>query len=295
MKEVNDLKKKVFLINSYSCRDKLEEIRRLIKTIMGDEEYETVESEYKGQITEVVKNLKNCVLYSVGGDGTLVEVINGAAGSDNEIFVVPAGTGNDFCRMLTDEKDYKKVLQDHASYTAAATDCGKAGETYFANIASVGYDAEIVKNSLRFKKIPVLRKISYIASLIYTIFTYKPIKPRLEIDGEIIEKPLLLAAFANGEYYGGGIHIAPTAKIDDGCFDVYLCDSVKRLTLITLLPKLLNGSHVKDRHIHIIKAKEIKLSSETPLLLNLDGELEETTETTVSLIEGGAKFYRKVR
>ncbi|MBR5721436.1 MAG: diacylglycerol kinase family lipid kinase, partial [Clostridia bacterium] len=85
----------------------------------------------------------------------------------------------------------------------------------------------------------------------------------------------------------------PTAKIDDGYLDVYLCDAVSRLKLITLLPKLLNGSHVKDKHMHIIKAKEIKLSSEKPLLLNIDGELEEVTETSVSVVENGARFYCK--
>ena len=287
------LKKKVFLINSYSCRDKMDTVRELIKTVMAGEEYEIFESEYSGHITEYCKNLSNCVLFSVGGDGTLLEVVNGSAGSDNEIFVIPAGSGNDFCRVLTDEKDYKKILRDHDSYAPETVDCGKAGDTFFANIASVGYDAEIVKNSLKFKSKPVLRKISYIASLLYTIFTFKPISPKLEIDGTVYSKPLLLAAFANGEYYGGGIHIAPTARIDDGYLDVYLCDAVSRFTLITLLPKLLNGSHVKDKHIHIIKAKEIRLSSEKPLLLNIDGELEEITKTSVSVVEGGARFYCK--
>ena len=287
------MKKKVFIINSYSCRDKMDTVRELIKTVMGDGDYEIFESGYRGHITEYCKNLDNCVLFSIGGDGTLLEVVNGSAGSDNEIFVVPAGSGNDFCRVLTDEKDYKKILRDYAAYTPKTVDCGKAGETFFADIASVGYDAEIVKNALKFKNKPVLRKISYIASLLYTIFTFKPINPKLEIDGTVYDKPLLLAAFANGEYYGGGIHIAPTAKIDDGYLDVYLCDAVSRLKLITLLPKLLNGSHVKDKHMHIIKAKEIKLSSEKPLLLNIDGELEEVTETSVSVVENGARFYCK--
>lgn len=287
------MKKKVFLINSYSCGKKLDKVRNLIKSVMGNEEYETVESAYRGEITEVVKKFENCTVFSVGGDGTLLEVINGAAQTNNDIFVVPAGTGNDFCRILTDEKDYRKVLCDYRSYTVKQIDCGKAGETFFANIASVGYDAEIVKNSMKFRKIPVLKKISYIASLLYTVFTFKPIKPKLEIDGITYEKPLLLAAFANGEYYGGGIHIAPTAKKDDGYLDVYLCDAVSRLALIFILPKLLNGSHIKDKHVHIIKAKEIKLSSEKPLLLNLDGELGEVTEKTISVVEGGARFYCK--
>lgn len=295
MKVVDRVKKNVFLINSYSCEKKIDDIRNLIKTVMANEEYETVESSYRGEITEVVKKLENSTVFSVGGDGTLLEVINGAAKTDNDIFVVPAGTGNDFCRVLTNEKDYKKVLSDYRSYVVKSVDCGKAGDYFFANIASVGYDAEIVKNSMKFRKIPVLKKISYIASLLYTVFTFKPIRPRLEIDGKTYEKPLLLAAFANGEYYGGGIHIAPTAKIDDGYLDVYLCDAVSRIALIFILPKLLNGSHIKDKHVQIIKAKEIKLSSEKPLLLNLDGELEEITETTISVVENGARFYCKDR
>ena len=287
--------KKVFLINAYSCADKLDRIRQLIQQAAGGEEYETVESTHAGHLTEAARSYHGCTLFSIGGDGTLLEVINGAAESDNEIFVVPAGTGNDFCRMLTDEKNYERILSDTGSYTAKTADCGKAGDTYFTNIASIGYDAEIVKNSLKYKNTPVLRKFSYILALIYTIFTYKCKRLRLTVDGTVYDQKVLLAAFANGQYYGNGIHIAPTAVIDDGFLDVYICDAVGKLKLITLLPKLLNGSHIKCRYMHIIKAKEIRIESDEPVLLNLDGELSETIGTTVSVIENGIKFYTKNR
>ncbi|MBE6896603.1 MAG: diacylglycerol kinase family lipid kinase [Ruminococcaceae bacterium] len=285
--------KKVFLINSFACSDKIDNIKESIKKAMAGEEYEIIESQKPGHISEAVKSYSNSTVFSVGGDGTLLETVNGAAQTDNEIFVVPAGSGNDFCRVLTDERDYQKVLLDIKAYSPKTVDCGKAGNTYFANIASVGYDAEIVKNASKFKDKPLLRKFSYILSIFYTLFTFKPLKLKLTIDGVVYEQKFLLAAFANGQYYGGGIHIAPTAIIDDGYLDVYLADAMNKFQILMILPKLLNGSHVNHPKVKIIKAKKIEVSSESPFLLNLDGDLSDCCGTEISIIENGITYYCK--
>lgn len=96
--------KKVFLLNAFACADKIDILRESIKNAMDGEEYEIIESHKSGDLTAVAKELKGCTVFSVGGDGTLFEVINGAAESDNEVFVIPAGSGNDFCRLLTRER-----------------------------------------------------------------------------------------------------------------------------------------------------------------------------------------------
>lgn len=280
--------KKVVLLNAISCT---EEVKQHIKKAFQHEDYELIESQYAGHLTQAARTYNNSVLFSVGGDGTLLEVINGAAETDNSVFVVPAGSGNDFCKMLTKEKDYKKVLSDIKSYSIKQLDCGRADDTYFANIASVGYDAEIVKNASKFKKIPLLRKISYIISIFYTLFTYKPLKLKITIDGQVFEQEFLLAAFANGQFYGGGVHVAPTAETDDGYFDVYLADAMSKTRIIAILPKLLNGSHIHHKAVKVIRAKEITIESDSPFLLNLDGELSETTSSHIKIIEKGARFF----
>ncbi|MBQ4628347.1 MAG: diacylglycerol kinase family lipid kinase [Clostridia bacterium] len=285
--------KKVFLLNAFACADKIDILRESIKNAMDGEEYEIIESQKSGDLTAVAKELKGCTVFSVGGDGTLFEVINGAAESDNEVFVIPAGSGNDFCRLLTKERDYRKVLADCRSYSVRSSDCGKAGDTYFANIASVGYDAEIVKNSVKFKNIPILRKFSYIISIFYTLFAYKCLDLKITIDRVVYDQKFLLAAFANGEYYGGGVHIAPTAKIDDGYLDVYLADKMNFIQILMILPRLLNGSHVNHKKIKVIKAKNVEVTSKTPFLLNLDGELYESNGTSIKIIENGIKYYCK--
>ena len=285
--------KKIFLINSFACSDKIENVKESIKKAMDGEEYEIIESQKPWHITEIVKQYSNSIIFSVGGDGTLLETVNGAAETDNKVFVIPAGSGNDFCRILTDERDYLKILSDINSYNEKTVDCGKAGNTYFANIASVGYDAEIVKNAAKFKNKPVLRKFSYILSIFYTLFTFKPLHLKLTIDGVEYDQNFLLAAFANGQYYGGGIHIAPTAIVDDGYLDVYLADAMNKLQILMILPKLLNGSHVNHPKVKVVRAKKIEVSSKTPFLLNLDGELSECSGTEIKIIENGITYYCK--
>ena len=281
--------KKLFIVNPVSAKEKLDYSVNLIKNqpYFNPEEDEIVISEYAGHVTEIAASHPDCEIYSVGGDGTFLEAVNGVKNTGCPVCFLPLGSGNDFIRSVSSLNNFDSVVTGLASSEKRVLDLGLIDDGCFANIASVGFDAEIVKNAQKFKNIPLLRKFSYILSIFYTLFTYKGIPLKMTVDGEVIEGGFLLVAVANGRFYGGGIEIAPTAVIDDGIFDVIYAPAMSRLKVLTILPRLLNGSHLNHKLVKRVQAKNVTIESDTEFLRNTDGDLAPAKRTEISIKPSG--------
>ena len=280
----------VFILNPKAGFQKLEEWKALITEKFGDKA-EIRLTERAGHATEIAKECSGDTVYAVGGDGTINEVMCGLAGSDNTLCVLPAGSGNDFVRTLycdipKKHRTVKGILQRLDTLKPKKIDCSAADNSFFINIASVGFDAEVVRNSERFENIPGLRKLSYILAIFYTIFHYKGVDLECEIDGKAFCQKSLLLCVANGKYYGGGVKVAPEAEFDDGKLDAYLIESVSSWQFLWAMPKLVAGTHTKLRFVQHFKADKITLRGKD-LTLNLDGELSPTEETTFTVMPNG--------
>ncbi|MBP3300377.1 MAG: diacylglycerol kinase family lipid kinase [Clostridia bacterium] len=280
----------VFILNPQAGFRKLEEWKRLIAEKFGDQAVIRL-TEYAGHATQIAKEYRNSVVYAVGGDGTVNEVMSGLVNTDNALCILPAGSGNDFVRTLY--KDIKKkhrtvkgILERIHTFRPKKIDCGRAGDRFFMNIASVGFDAEVVRNSERYENKPGLRKLSYILAIFYTIFRYHGVDLECEIDGEPFKQKSLLLCIANANYYGGGVKIAPEAKVDDGKLDAYLIESVSSMRFLSVLPKLMAGTHTKLRFVKHRLSRKVTFRGEG-LTLNLDGELFPTNEVTIEIIPDG--------
>ena len=247
-------------------------------------------TERAGHATEIAKEYQNSTVYAVGGDGTANEVMCGVVGSTNTLCVIPQGSGNDFVRTLyakiSKKHDPKTILNRAKQFCQRKIDCGKANDSFFMNIASVGFDAEVVRNSEKFKNKPGLRKISYILSMFYTIFHYHGTDLEGEIDGVSFRQKSLLFCIANGKYYGGGIKIAPEAIIDDGKLDAYLIESVPAWLFLCVMPLLAIGKHTGLKFVKHIRAEKIVIRGKD-LTLNLDGELSPTKEARFEVLPQG--------
>ena len=280
----------IFILNPQAGFRKLEEWKTLITEKFGDRA-EIRLTERAGHATEIAREYQGDTIYAVGGDGTINEVMCGLVGSDNTLCILPAGSGNDFVRTLygalpKKKRTVKGILDCLDTLKPKTVDCSKADGSFFINIASVGFDAEVVRNSERYENIPGLRKISYILSIFYTIFHYEGVELECEIDGKPFRQKSLLLCVANGKYYGGGIKIAPEAEFDDGKLDTYLIESVGPWRFLSILPRILNGSHTKVRFVKHFKADKVTLRGKG-LTLNLDGELSPTEETVFEIIPKG--------
>jgi YegS/Rv2252/BmrU family lipid kinase len=238
--------------------------------------YELIYTKEKNDATKIALNYKdkdNTVIYSVGGDGTLNEVVNGLIDSKASLSLIPAGSGNDFYRSIKD-------------YVGDKIDVGKVNDRYFINIASIGLDAEVADSANKLKRFHLPKKLIYLISLIKTFFIYRGIK--VKIDGK--EKEITIFTVCNAKYYGGGFKIAPNAKINNGVFDVVDIKSVSKFKILTILTKLINAKHTKSGYVDIYNKDSISIKSDNPILCNIDGEVMIDTKFDFHLEKSAIKY-----
>ncbi|MFZ0732940.1 MAG: diacylglycerol kinase family protein [Candidatus Sulfotelmatobacter sp.] len=234
-----------------------------------------------------------------GGDGTVHRHLGQLVKLGLPVLVVPAGSGNDFARSLglgsaPDSKAAWKQFCDGAG-VARAIDLGTISDTgatqhYFCCVAGVGLDAEVARRS---NKLPrwLRGHGGYALSLAPTIFRFAPFPMKvLATNGNPSgdwdvrsDQPTMLAAFANGPLYGGGMKIAPRAKMDDGLLDVCIVGAVDPFKLFCLFPTVYSGRHLKVREVQYFQSTAVRVETEHPLDVYADGEFVCRTPVEISV------------
>lgn len=274
--------KYVFIINPASGKTDYDKIKQNIMKTLENENYEIYETKVPKEATEIAsrfKNEENTIVYSVGGDGTLNEVVNGIAKGKCKLGIIPTGSGNDFYRTLKEAQTENVRL-----------DLGKVNGRYFINIASVGMDAETCNNANKIKSKIKLHS-SYYLALIHTFLTFKSKSLKLKIDKNVYAGDYIIAAICNGKYYGGGFKIAPVASFDDNQFDIYLVSKASKFKLIKILLALLKSEHEKYNEVRKYTGKNITITSENNLIVNIDGEITISKNIEIEMIEDALIIY----
>lgn len=287
--------KHLFIINPTAGKGKnlslIPEIEKILE--VKKEEYFIEVTKGVGHATEIVKNyVKNddYRVYSVGGDGTLNEVLNGIVGSNSTLAVIPSGTGNDFSRNIYEYSDVLTSLEQAINGKDVFLDLARVNDRYFINIASVGFDAEVAYNTANFKKLPFVGgSLAYIFGIIETVFKYKSVHLNITIDEKKLNIKSLLAAIANGKCYGGGILMTPDAILDDGVFDVCIIEEVNKLKILRLFPKAIKGQHASIKEVSFYRGRKVKISCDEEVSLNIDGEILRVREVEFEIIPKGIK------
>lgn len=294
--------KHLFIVNPIAGKGKALEYIPKIKecfSIIEDTFFIEV-TKYPGHAVELVKQYvakDTFRVYSIGGDGTLNEVLNGMAESDSSLAVIPAGSGNDFVKSLENcsvnkEAQEKSIIKDTSKDsllerlikgTELLVDAGKINGRYFINISSLGFDAEVVYKSHKIKKLPLVTGLlAYVLSVFATLVSYKSNLLKITIDGLTIQKDTLLVAVANGRYYGGGMQAVPLAEISDGFLDICLIEYTGRFKILKFFPKFIKGEHTEVKEVSFYRGKNISIISENKVAMNVDGE--------TSMISGKVDF-----
>jgi diacylglycerol kinase (ATP) len=282
----------VFIINPIAGKGRAVQMIGDIKSKFKDfiQSFEISITEAPGHATEIAKkavsNGEAVRIYSVGGDGTLNEIVNGIAGFPNvELGIIPCGSGNDVARYLYPVTDPIKLIKVLPVATSKTIDLGKLNGNYFFNIASIGFDAEVVRNSRYFKRFPLISgSMSYILGVLVTLINCKKYKLKITLDNTTpIEKEFLLTIFANGSYYGGGMLAAPSAKMDDGIFDFYLVESLPRRRILRFFPLFQKGRHENMEEVSVSRGTRATVESAAPFPVNIDGEISLETHVSIEL------------
>lgn len=211
-------------------------------------------------------------LIVLGGDGTLGDVARELAFRDLVVGVVPAGTGNDFCRNLGLPLEPEAALELAIRGQANRIDLGRtSGGRYFLNVAGVGFDAEVAERSCRLKT-GLRGTFPYLVSALSTLLWYQPAHVDLSVDDQRYSGESMLVAIANGRGYAGGMQIAPLARWDDGELDVCVVGRLGRLELLSLLHQVYSGGHVRHPEVRMMRGRQIRLSVREGIRAHVDGE-----------------------
>lgn len=249
-----------------------------------------IQTEYPGHATEIAKAWSGSGLKAVvaaGGDGTVMETANGLLGTGIPLGILPLGSGNDFARSihiprgLTRLGDAFSILQEGS---AKPVDVGFFGDCAFLNVASIGFDSEIIRDLPKVKRF-FRGPFAYIASIFLKFLTYKTKRVRLVMDDVEKELELFLAAVCNGRYYGGGLMVNPDGAVDDGFFNLVLVHPLPRYKIPFLLGRFRKGLHVSLPYVEIFQCKTLSVHSMEPLPVNADGELAGKTPASFRLMK----------
>jgi diacylglycerol kinase (ATP) len=242
-----------------------------------------------------------------GGDGTVHRHLGQLVRLGLPVLVVPAGSGNDFASSLglRGTRDSFAAWDQFRSGAGnvrsidlgVITPLAKVGEShdphnprYFCCVAGAGIDGEV---SRRANKLPrwLRGHGGYVLSLAPAIFSFAAFPAKVLTPGEgasaewvvRCNETCLLAAFANAPLYGGGMRVAPKARMDDGLIDVCILTGIHPLKLLTLFPTVYAGRHLGVREVRYFQSALVRIETEQPVDIYADGEYVCQTPVDVSI------------
>ena len=243
----------------------------------------------------------------IGGDGTFFEAVNGIMPPmphDDVIAPVPlgliqAGRGSDFGRSAGLPTDVETACARLLSARTEAIDLGhvtyrsfngRLQSRYFANAAGLGFDAEVAQRANSGPRV-MGGTVTYLGSLLATLGSYRNKRLHLYIDSESRWKERANSVVvANGQFFGGGMKIAPEASLSDGRFSVVILGNLGKLDLIRNVPKVYDGSHASHPKVRMLAGDQIEVTSPDRLLLQADGEVLGTAPASFTVVPGALRL-----
>ncbi|HEX9706665.1 MAG TPA: diacylglycerol kinase family protein [Steroidobacteraceae bacterium] len=234
-------------------------------------------------------------LLSVGGDGTLNELINGlraSAAPADECLVAAAagGTGNDWSRTMQIPDDPESLVACMARGRARRVDIAVAEGTdgkqiAFHSVAGAGLDAEVLRRTPRSGP----RALAYLFGLARTLAAYRAPEFEITVDGRITRGRFLLVLASIGPRCGGGMRLAPGAVVDDGLLDLLTIDPLPFSGALARLPKLFDGRLAGDPAFHVVRCRSATIRCESNCGVEVDGQESGSTPVTVTVRPGALR------
>ena len=293
--------KHLFIINPFAgkkgtCEQVCEQIRQALQ----GRDYEIVITTHAGHAEELsraaAQSGQPVRIYACGGDGTLNEVVCGAAGYDNAAITnVPCGTGNDFLKIFG--SNYRSAFSDLAALAdgpQAAFDLMDCNGKLGLGVICAGVDARIASDVHKYKRLPLISGMgAYILALAENVLFKSISRPTdVQVEGETLTGNTTIICICNGRYYGGGFMPVGDAMPDDGILDMLVVPKVSRLTFFRLVGKYAKGEYRRYpqliRHFH---GREISFTSSQEIVTVVDGEVMRGSRFTVRLSDQKVNFF----
>ncbi|AEV84655.1 putative lipid kinase yegS-like protein [Actinoplanes sp. SE50] len=229
--------------------------------------------------TELAAAAAEHTVLAVGGDGIAGAVAAGLLDTGAELAVVPAGRGNDLARAVVPlPADPAAAAQALLRTPSGLVDVAEAGGRVVAGSVCTGIDA--VANDLANRRLP-RRPAAYQLAALLVMLRWRPVRYTLTVDGVTASFTGHTVVVANAPWYGGGLRVAPHARLDDGLLDVVTVGPLPRSRMIGALAALRHGRHLGLPGITTRTVREITVAANRPLPVYADGEFLGTGPVTI--------------
>ncbi|CAN5659709.1 diacylglycerol kinase family lipid kinase [soil metagenome] len=245
------------------------------------------------------------LVVAVGGDGTVHEVVNGLLGEGAReldeggvpvpsLGLVPAGSGCDYARNFALPADLDDAVAHLVASPARPVDIGEVryhdidGEAVrlFVNVAEVGIGAEVAARAARLPR--TLGAARYAAAFALALPHQRSTTTYIDLPGGAYEGPLTNLVVALGQYFGGGMRIAPKAEVADGLFDVQVQCGTKADYALAM-PKVFRGTHLPHPRVREERATVVEVQGAVGAKVEADGEVLGTTPATFRILPGALR------
>lgn len=236
------------------------------------------------------------VLVVVGGDGMVSLGTNIVAGTSLPLAVVAFGTGNDLARGLgipTEDVEGSilsllEALEGEPRVIDAARVRHGDLSTWFAGVLSAGFDA-VVNERANLMTRP-RGKSRYTFAILRELLTFRPISYRLTVDGVASETRAMLISVANNVSIGGGMKIAPDARIDDGLLDLFIVKPLSRVAFLRVFPRVFSGTHTSHPQVELTRCRSVRIDADR-VVAYADGERIGALPIQVDVVPGALRVY----
>ena len=293
------------IINPKSKNGNPEYLKKILKEKLKPRYVDIEETACSQHATEIAmkaakKNFN--VVVAVGGDGTINEIINGIAGSNMALGIIPTGTANDLAAYYGIPKDPGKACEIILKQHLCCADAIRVNNRYYVTSGGLGFPSEVVRiaNWMKYHNIiwkllsqPLGSKI-YILAVVYALIKNKIGKNFLKVswNGSSIYSDSLSLMLNNQPFLGRHLLMSPEALNSDGRFDVCLIgNSRSRCQILSILLKAAFGKHLHSSSVNRWQANKLVVSSQKPLTFFGDGEIiEQGTQFNIRIIPEALKI-----
>lgn len=227
------------------------------------------------------------IVAAMGGDGITGAVAGELRNGEGVLAVLPGGRGNDFARKLQIPFDPVEAVKLLETGVERRIDLAFANGTVYLGILSAGIDSDVSRIALETRL--KLGTFVYTYGVLRAIARWKPARWRVTVDGETHDYAGYSVAVANSGVFGGGMFLAPDASLEDGKLDVVLIRQQSRLRYLRGLPRVFNGSHLKDPAISLVQGSEVTFAADRPFTAYADGDPIGELPLTVSTLPGALR------
>ncbi|MGE7122503.1 diacylglycerol/lipid kinase family protein [Peribacillus sp. NPDC046944] len=233
------------------------------------------------------------VVFVLGGDGTVHECVNGLSPLEHRplLGILPGGTCNDFSRTLEIPQNIRRAAETIVNGNVRMIDVGKADDHYLLNFWGIGLITD-TSNNIDEQEKSKFGKIGYFLSAIRTIGDQEPFPFRVEYDETCVEGKAVMILVLNGNFIGTNSMPFSMVQPDDGLFDIVIVkeSSLSVFREILAMKSSLTESVSSESGVMYIQARKLKVETELPLEVDMDGEIYNQTPTQIEVLKHHLAF-----